>query len=343
MPAQVSHSETSSRFTWRRYRPGDEEGLLRLLQRTFDGWPAIETSVEPIDHLRWKIQAERDPPLMHSIIEADGRIIGAVLTFLQSFKIGGKVVSGRQGTDIAADPDFQGQGVGRLLMERGRRESPKHYDFELHVGSRSRHPAMSTVRERVYNASLTLAHEVDVLMAPLAGPAPSVAERPEWSITDARTFDDRIGPFFEEASTPFDLIVVRTKDYLNWRYADPRAGRFRIRLAEERGRLLGYSVTTSLRRHGYIADLLTLPGRADVAESLLCDALAAFRDANLQSGRCWAPHGHPYLSALQRVGFTERRRPRHVTYRAHRNPEQAQVLSEPDTRVHLMIGDSDNV
>jgi hypothetical protein len=132
-------------------------------------------------------------------------------------------------------------------------------------------------------------------------------------------------------------------DYLNWRYADPRAGRFRIRLAEERGRLLGYSVLTSMRGHGYIADLLTLPGREDVAESLLRDAFAAFRDADLQSGRCWAPHAHPYLGALQRTGFTRHRQPRHVTYRVHRNPEQAQVLSEPDARVHLMIGDSDNV
>lgn len=343
MSTRASHSETSSRFAWRRYRAGDEEGLLRLLERTFDGWPAIETSVEPIDHLRWKIHAERDPPLMHSIIEADGRIVGAVLAFLQSFKIGGTVVGGRQGTDIAADPDFQGQGVGKLLIEAGERENPKHYDFELHVGSRSRHPAMSTVRSQVYDASSPLAHEVEVLMAPLAGPPPSVGAHSAWSISEATEFDDRIGPFFEEASTPFDLIVVRTKDYLNWRYADPRAGRFRIRLAESGGRLVGYSVTTSLRRHGYIADLLTLPGRVDVAESLLHDALAAFREAGLQSGRCWAPHGHPYLGALGRSGFTGRKQPRHVTYRAHRNPERAHVLSEPEARVHLMIGDSDNV
>lgn len=342
MSALANNPEASSQFTWRRYRPGDEEGILRVLQRTYDRWPAIDTSVAPIDHLRWKIHADQVPPLMHSVIESDGRIVGTVLSLRQSFKIGGAVLNGRQGTDIAVDPDYQGQGVARLLMEMGTREVPLHYEFELHVGSRSRHPAMSSVRSQVYAASTALA-QVEVLVAPLAGSLPSAGTGPAWSIADAAEFDHRIGPFFEAASAPFDLIVVRTMDYLNWRFADPRGGRFRIRLAEKDGRLLGYSVLSSMRREGYIADLLALPGRVDVAESLLHDALTIFREAGLQSGRCWAPHGHPYEDAFRAAGFIERKRGRHVTYRAFRHLDAVRALSEPDARVHLTIGDSDSV
>lgn len=343
MPSPAERPEATPKFECRLYRPGDDEGLVTLLERAFDGWPAVETSVAPIDHLRWKVRAESDPPPVFSVAEADAKIVGAGLTMRQSFKVGDRILPGRQGTDFAADPDYRGQGIGRELLAFDLREYPAHVAFELHVGSRSRHPAMSTLRTRVYNTSLPLAHEVDVLMAPLSVVATHVAAPATWSISEATEFDDRIGPFFDEASTPFDLIVVRTKDYLNWRYADPRAGRFRIRLAESGGRLVGYSVTTSMRRHGYIADLLTLPGRVDVAESLLHDALAAFREAGLESGRCWAPHGHPYTDALRSAGFIQRKQARHVTYRAYRYPEAARALSGPEARVHLMFGDSDSV
>jgi len=40
----------------------------------------------------------------------------------------------------------------------------------------------------------------------------------------------------------FDFIGLRRMDHLNWRYADVRAGDFRITLAEENDRVLGFSV-----------------------------------------------------------------------------------------------------
>ncbi len=35
--------------------------------------------------------------------------------------------------------------------------------------------------------------------------------------------------------------MERNRDYLNWRYCDPRAGGFLVTQAEENGRLVGFS------------------------------------------------------------------------------------------------------
>lgn len=336
------NADSVAAFSCRFYRPGDEEGLLRLLQRGFPGWPVVETPTAAIDYLRWKIRADENPPPVHALIEGDAGILGASLSFVQRFKIGERIFDGRQGTDLVIDPDYRRQGIGRQLLDFGAQEYLRYYEFELHVGSRSRDPAMSSVRSRVYGSSDAFANEVDVLQAPLSLANVRATRRQVPSrIVDASRFDARVDEFWKNAGDPFDFIVVRDKDYLNWRYADRRGGEFAIRLAESSGRLLGYSVLRKQRNTGYIADLLALPGRADVVESLLDDALTWFRSAGATSGRCWAPHGHPYGAALQRAGFLHRRRPRHITYRMSAHAEEARVLQEPGSVVHLMIGDSD--
>ncbi len=46
--------------------------------RGFGGWPTVETSVEPIDHVRWKIRSEIEPPPVFGVAECNGRIVARV-------------------------------------------------------------------------------------------------------------------------------------------------------------------------------------------------------------------------------------------------------------------------
>jgi hypothetical protein len=87
---------------------------------------------------------------------------------------------------------------------------------------------------------------------------------------------------------------VRHRAYLNWRYADPRAGRYTIRVAEEKGELLGYVVPAVSRGKGFIADLLVLPGRLDVVAALVEDAAGHLAERGLSALRCWCAKRHPY-------------------------------------------------
>jgi hypothetical protein len=166
--------------------------------------------------------------------------------------------------------------------------------------------------------------------------------RYDGSIAALERFDERIGGFFEEAARPFDFIVVRSADYLHWRYCDPAAGRFTIRVAEQQGRLLGYLVFKIAEGEGYIADLLALPGRSDVVRSLVEDALRHFREAGVEQVTCWMVSRHPYNGILRRYGFLDSGKDvgfgcREVSL----DRSDLDFLEDLRARIHLTHGDTD--
>jgi RimJ/RimL family protein N-acetyltransferase len=168
-----------------------------------------------------------------------------------------------------------------------------------------------------------------------------------WSISSVEAFDDRVDAFWQEASQPFAFIVVRDRQYLDARYGDPRAGNFTIKLAEENGALLGYTVlcVDSDGDRGYVADLLTLPERCDVATSLLRDALDHFRRLGRPRVECQLPEHHPYRQALDKLGFLSRPQGRYARNYAAlgASEEELAFLREPEAPLHRTLGDTDIV
>ncbi len=69
-------------------------------------------------------------------------------------------------------------------------------------------------------------------------------------------FDDRFESFLERASGGCDVIPLRSVEYLDWRFCDPRVGRFVVRAAEEGSELVDYSVVHAIGSRGHIVDLL---------------------------------------------------------------------------------------
>lgn len=165
---------------------------------------------------------------------------------------------------------------------------------------------------------------------------------------DVRTyerFDERIRPFFAEAAEAFDFIQVRTPEFLNWRYVDPRSGQFTIRVAEVDGDVLGYAVLETGRATANLADLLVRPGRADIAHALVRDASILARESGASAIRSWMMRDHPYEALLTDLGFVRVHTSTKPVFHAspRTDPEELAFLQHPDTRVHLMLGDSDHV
>ena len=104
-------------------------------------------------------------------------------------------------------------------------------------------------------------------------------------IRTAERFDARADEFFEEAAKPFDFIVTRRHDYLNWRYCDPRAGRYEVLLAEQDDTLIGYAVTRVQNDRGYLVDLLARPERLDAVDALVTEAVRQMREAGVAGVR----------------------------------------------------------
>ncbi len=163
-----------------------------------------------------------------------------------------------------------------------------------------------------------------------------------WSITTLERFDDRVGKLFEDAAEAFDFLIVREKNYMNWRYCDPAGGRFTVRAAEEQGRLLGFLVFKIGEGEGYVADLLVLPGRIDVVRSLVEDALRIFREAGVELVNCWMISRHPYNRVLRKYGFIDTRKDVGFKCRpVSLDESELEFLSDEGSRIHLTHGDTD--
>ena len=147
---------------------------------------------------------------------------------------------------------------------------------------------------------------------------------------------------FEHSQREFDWILLRSATYLNWRYAHPSAGRFSIRAAFQKDKLIGYCVVRIGGPCAHIADLLAPPGRRDVADALVVDALQISARSGANAVICWLMHDHPYFELVRGRGFiVTGSTPGCMVKNEKLEPTALDFLDRPETRVHLTAGDSD--
>jgi GNAT superfamily N-acetyltransferase len=319
------------------YRPGDEEGMLRVLQASFPRWPEVETDAAPIDHLRWKLASDAHPEQHNFVAEVEGQIVGAQLGIAQRYNGGGRALRCCLDVDSSVLPEYRGRGVYSSIF-RFRADMTTAIDVAL----------ASTGRESLSHLNRGLGQRpvgdrLDLMICDL--PGSTQAKTPdELSITGVDRFDDRIEGFWSKAASPFDFIGTPSKDDLNWRYCDVRGGNGRVLQAEGRGDIVGFAALRQSHGKGYIAYLLTLPERPDVVRGLIEACLARLRAAGVSEVACALPAHHPYLSLLIDQGFTRKSHTVPFTCGATRLDElDLSFLHQPRVAVHLMLGDTDLV
>lgn len=357
-------------IVYRLLREDEEPQLLQLLQAAFGRWPTIDVPVAPIEHLRWKLDGAAPEARCHCVAELDGTIIAAHVCVLHRFRSAKGPMVGLRSWDAAVHPDYQGRGLIGELRRFLYDEVVDRADFE--VGAFTGSPAMRRILDREGRmmlrpamettiAPLTLSGAISTLkLGPRRSPAQlarSTAALARWvqsqarprtpglAVRPAECFDQRVVRLVEAASARFDFLLERSPALLNWRYADERGGRFEIRVVEEGEQLAGYAVLRTTGGRAYLADLLALPERPDVVETLARDALLVFRRQRATLVRCLIPSAHPYRRILRSCGFAARRKAKEaysiIPYRA--SQDELAFLQAPGLRMHLMLGDSDTI
>ena len=320
----------------RYFREGDEESMLDVLDKAFDGWPKVELSVPPIEHLRWKLRMHEAALRSHIVAVIDGRCIAVRPLWAPPVKVDDNVLLGRHAIDRAVLPEFQRHGMMAALEVRMPPRWAERFDLTLSLRSNWQRinltPGQSHPRK------------LDVVACSLDAPPPVAVIPGDLTLRSIDTFDDRFDDFWAEASVPYRVMVARTAQHLNYRFGDRRAGNYRIVVAEREGRVLGYVITTARERTGYIADALVLPGRNDVLESLLADAVSHLRMDGKASVECWRFPYHPYVPSLEKLGFHEPRRTETLNLRSlNGRDREFEFFEEPKEPVHYMAGDTDLV
>lgn len=360
----------------RPYQPGDEEEIVELLELVFDVWPHFDLKCTPLEYWKWKYQENPMKKNFITVAINGGKIIGCSHAIPIRMKIGDAVFLCSFGIDLAVHPDFRRMGISNKmheLREELRKKSDiifapiesgvpiliKHYSK---IYPRFPHDKMLFVRIhdvdlhlRIIQSENTWVKKYGFLLLKLFNRIKNVlsVSSPSgkaFNISEIQSFDDRINKFWDEIKDHYTFAVERKRDYLNWRYSDPRGGNYLIKQIEEDGRILGFSVLRINRYMenypmGYVVDLLTFPDRLDVAEAFVADAIDYFDHNDINIIKCLIVENHPHEGIFKKHGFLYSRE-RHVMFYTIFTPigdELIKVKKVTGNRIHLSYGDRDDI
>jgi hypothetical protein len=125
-------------------------------------------------------------------------------------------------------------------------------------------------------------------------------------------FDESFDELFEKVAASVPCVPEKDSSFLRWRYG-PGSPQFPVTVLAVRGgeTLLGYAVlmVNSTGQDGNVLDLSVLPGRRDVAQTLLRESVSYFRRAGVQivRYRFLESPTSPSSSDLRRLGFFRRK------------------------------------
>jgi hypothetical protein len=171
------------------------------------------------------------------------------------------------------------------------------------------------------------------------------------SISRVSSFPDDIGVFSEQSAQSYDNLLVRNKEYLEWRYIQ-NPDTYSILLAKNKaGATVGYMVTkvgfysdTRVRSivnslGGFIVDFLTAEDDKGIFKKLLLTSLKDFIQSRVNFVSTWTIKGSFYDKLLLKFGFMPYGK---ATLICYQNELGSQVINK-NCKWHFTMGDSDGI
>ena len=157
------------------------------------------------------------------------------------------------------------------------------------------------------------------------------------------TFPDDIDSLWEQASKSNDVMLMRTKSYLEWRYVT-NPDTYSILIARSRdGAILGYMATkigvSENIATGFVCDFLTIDDDPNIFKKLLAIAVEEFNRKKVNVIYTWAVKGSHFDKILLKLGFLPRSK---IFLLCYENELGSRVLSKA-YKWHFTMGDTDNI
>ncbi|CAD6491099.1 MAG: Acetyltransferase (GNAT) domain protein [Candidatus Argoarchaeum ethanivorans] len=317
------------KWSIRSYEKGDENGIFELMKAVPE-YPTLEKE----KWMRWWNWKYMDNPAGVSgiwVADHDGKIVGSRSTILVKMKIAGKPVMGSQNTDLITHPNYRRQGIFSALEKKSFDQlkddgicityslpGPMSYPGYMKSGSFFDTHALQTMI-RPFNLENALKRRIkNEFLLKICAVTGNIfinifyraEKRPEvngLTITKISSFDDRVNDFWKKISNDYEIIVVRDKEYLNWRYVDIPNVRYTIYLAEEREEICGYVVLECVKEEGlscgHILDIVAPLDRPEVIHSLLSKAIKYFKQESVDVIFCKMIADKIFYKIFRKNGF----------------------------------------
>jgi GNAT superfamily N-acetyltransferase len=364
-------------ITIRKYEPGDEQGIVELLELVFDGWPHFDLPCTPLEHWKWKYLDNPYEKRTIPVVTVGDKVVCTNHGLTRRIVLFGKTFLCSQGTDLAVQPDYRRMGLYTKASEyksqsykdngfsitwavtgnpivfdsninRGRGGSPHKVSTLVRVNNVDLHFKMKGREDdfvkRMGAKVLKGSRELSQLFSNTAS-----KDRVNYKFIDVNDFDTSFSSFWERARSSYDMIFDRNSVFMNWRYLDRRAGSFKIIAAKADRDWLGYIVykVNHFNKNypeAYIADILTLPERRDLASDLIEEVSRRLDREGLNATYSWAVEDSFYLDVLQRAGFLNSRyHPYFIFQNINLNSEWEELYKIKPGKMCVQFSDSDEV
>jgi len=326
-------------YSVRRYQDGDEDEIVNLLDTAFNGWPKFDIECSPLEHWKWKYLNNQTKVIAITIGLENNKMIGCSHTVPRNICISGETFFASLGSDLAVDSHYKKFGIAIELIQKNNLER-KNAELDFVYFETGVPFLIKSYRRRFTLMPFKIIHRIKIIniglhfqkkkydkpffkknalrafklfQNTLSFIRKRYVDNSNFKFTNMKYFDKRIQVFWREIKRYYIFIGQRNQLYLNWRYCDSRGGNYKIRCIESEDVILGFSVLKINRNQenypeGYIVDLLSLPGRSDVIQMLLSDAVRYFNENGVNIIHCLTVKGHPNEKILKRHGFINIRR-----------------------------------
>ncbi len=356
----ISIGTDRGKITVREYQAGDEEEINRLTNLIFHETRSLE---------EWHWKFERDSII--TVAEADGKIVGHNACLVARIKYRDKVVRAAQAVDYFVHPEFRAGGrlqrellapqpasarKGRIAFAFGFANEFSYPVAKWLLQYQDLFPLLTLFRRLNWRQAVrSRIPQIPCWMLALVGWASSTLYRLRIAaggsggilIRKVSAFDETIDAFWEIAKKSYGILLVRDRQFLNWRYAANPRYRYTIQVGKKDGTIVGYAVLKMEQdgdvRVGRIVDILTIDNRA-AEDALVRGALRWFLSRRTDYVLCCALPEDRIFRALSKFGFKERPefKPLPITYSILSDEIDEGFLRDA-RNWHITFGESDGV
>ncbi|HJH27790.1 MAG TPA: hypothetical protein C5S37_13740 [Methanophagales archaeon] len=280
------------------------------------------------------------------LAEHDGKLVGQYPVIMENMKVDGEVVKTAQLVDTMTHPKYRRRGIAFTLGKKALSKVenggihliycfPTQQVYPLHIKSGWLDVCAFQVMFKPLNLKnilqkyfirnrllLNILTASGNLIIKALFRSKKVPDEDTLKVRKISHFDDRINEFWNTMSIDYNIIRIRDKKYLNWRYVDAPNADYIIYVAEEGGRICGYIILgckdASGLLFGYIYDVIAPTSREDIIQCLIAKATEYFMDAKVDAISSQMVPNKIYHKALLKNGFIPRFRSkgRFIAYNA---------------------------
>jgi len=351
----------------RRFTQGDIPKVAEFRQ----GFPLSPLMrVEEPEYHEWKCHRNPVEPGYIWLVEDGGKIVATASMTPKKMKILGKEVLAAETGDTFTLPEYQGKGVFTSLVKNTTGEAVgKGIGFIYGLPNENSLPGYLSKLDyglitspqlyylgRPLNIRKILGQRIGnrliaALLSPLLRAVSGAVFKfgaigintSRLSVLEESSFPEDIEKLWQRVSHRYDVMLVRDKNYLDWRYI-ATSNQYLILIARnEEGETSGYIVARISdiedRRVGFMVDFISLEDSPKVFRRLFFTLLDVFRTNKVDIVSAWAMKGSFYYKNLVNLGFLPWTKIPLICYKS----ELGHQILDKAYKWHFTQGDSDGI